>query len=48
MFFLHDQVNSEFYMGWFDYWHQHYSYGNTNTILTYLKQLLDLGANVNL
>ncbi len=42
------QVNSEFYTGWLDHWGRGHAHGKTEKIIETLKDMLDMGANVNM
>ncbi|ELU13067.1 hypothetical protein CAPTEDRAFT_174701 [Capitella teleta] len=41
-------VNSEFYTGWLDYWQGSHSRVDTDTAVKSLKEMLDIGASVNM
>ena len=42
------QVNSEYYTGWLDYWGQKWNYVPTTTVIKTMRDMLDMGASVNL
>ncbi|KAK2163294.1 hypothetical protein LSH36_82g04009 [Paralvinella palmiformis] len=41
-------VNSEYYTGWLDYWGQKWNYVPTTTVIKTMRDMLDMGASVNL
>ncbi len=42
------QVNSEYYTGWLDWWGNAHAHRDTESIVKTLKDMLDMGASVNM
>ena len=42
------EVNSEYYTGWLDHWGSKHSTTSTDAVVKSLKDMLDIGANVNM
>jgi hypothetical protein len=44
----YDQVNSEMYTGWLDYWGGGHAHGDTASIIATLKAIRDYNASSNM